>query len=648
MRPIWLAGLLGASAHGHIQADIRAGRVPSRGVNLGGWLVAENWMTPSQKIWANVPAAKAALGEYHAMAVLGHGVGDALFDAHRRTFITQADVAQIAAAGLNTVRVPVGYWIRGCSMYSGDLLAQCSMFAPGGLQYLDALVNVWAKLFNVAVFISVHGAPGSQNGNDHSGVVDGIHWTDSTTNVQATTDLVLFLVRRYQGASAFLGVGLLNEPGEAVNEGVLFQYYKTTYAAVRKFSDCVLSVMPRTYHQFAGTGSEMGDFGRGMTNVWVEWHPYLIWGFESYSEAKLLGAGIDAIAANIKKWSGHPLFFGEWSFVTPGKTFTNAAAYAVFQHKLLSTVNAAQGWTYWTWKADGDGYGNRWSLRDLLRRMQYPVTFTAANAVGTSPSLAVLQVNGVGLTAIAQTQSLAMDTAWTDTFGPLVSERWSYNPSTQQLQSLLTGDCLDGYMEPALARYVVHGYHCDATNANQKWTISNHQLVHYGLCLSLADASVNADPTESKRMEPCNITDTAQFFTLGQEIARVRIAMLPSRVLSSKLTFDLPSQSDLTQRWLFNHVAYTVSNVGTGLCLSGNQNKAVRLATCITGNSDQRWRFNPSTSQLEHVQYDGFCLNTYNTPSLSPCRTAPDAGAWAQTLQIEWLSYPQLTSSSYT
>ena len=40
----------------HIQYAIRAGRVPVRGVNLGGWLVVENWINSKDPLWYGVPS----------------------------------------------------------------------------------------------------------------------------------------------------------------------------------------------------------------------------------------------------------------------------------------------------------------------------------------------------------------------------------------------------------------------------------------------------------------------------------------------------------------------------------------------------------------------------------------------------------------
>lgn len=35
----------------HIQHSIRTGKVPVRGINLGGWLVVEHWINPKDPLW---------------------------------------------------------------------------------------------------------------------------------------------------------------------------------------------------------------------------------------------------------------------------------------------------------------------------------------------------------------------------------------------------------------------------------------------------------------------------------------------------------------------------------------------------------------------------------------------------------------------
>ena len=70
-------------------------------------------MTWDACVWRDVPDAIKAQGEFATMKFLGHAEGDRRFDEHRRTWITESDIAEIKRCGLNVVRVPVGYWIMG-------------------------------------------------------------------------------------------------------------------------------------------------------------------------------------------------------------------------------------------------------------------------------------------------------------------------------------------------------------------------------------------------------------------------------------------------------------------------------------------------------------------------------------------------------
>ncbi|GMF62914.1 unnamed protein product [Phytophthora fragariaefolia] len=162
----------------HIQAQIRSGVVKSRAVNLGGWFVSENWMSGESSLWTNVPSDQAWRGEYNVRRILGKTDGTAAFEKHRQTWITEADIKEIAATGvLNTVRVPVGHWIvRDATTSPGT---EGDMFAPGGLKYLDTLINEWAVKYNWTVIVSLHAHQGSQNGMEHSApvTIGTIEWT---------------------------------------------------------------------------------------------------------------------------------------------------------------------------------------------------------------------------------------------------------------------------------------------------------------------------------------------------------------------------------------------------------------------------------------------------------------------------------------
>ncbi|KAF1315161.1 Glucan 1,3-beta-glucosidase, partial [Globisporangium splendens] len=361
----------------HIQSQIRSGAVKSRGVNLGGWLIAENWMTQDAAFWKGVSDEDRLAGEYTAITKSKNPDDTrAKLETHHATFITESDIASIAAAGLNTVRVPVGYWIVGFDNNDSSKKAEWKTYTTGTLKYLDLLIRTWAKKHNIAVLISIHGAKGSQNGADHSSPTNKgkAYWSDYPENVQNTVAVATFLANRYKSDAAFLGIGLMNEPTLTTKEAALYQYYQDAYTAIRGTgNDCVLTVAPLLYKQNADT---MVGFMQVPTykNVWVEWHPYFVWGYENTTEADLINVSVKTeYQAKLTKWHARAnhnrLFFGEWSFATSNKFGNSKTQFYEFAEAQVKVHNqAAGGWTFWSWRTYGDENGfNGWSLRSVLR-----------------------------------------------------------------------------------------------------------------------------------------------------------------------------------------------------------------------------------------------------------------------------------------
>ncbi|CAJ0563950.1 unnamed protein product, partial [Mesorhabditis spiculigera] len=166
------------------------------------------------------------------MKYLGHERGNAQFDAHRRNFITEADFAQISAYGLNTVRIPIGYWIR----EAGG--GEDRTWAPGGITYLDRAIREWGPKHKLFVLISIHAARGSQNGWDSSSPQEFLktNWDKHQENIDDTVALANWLALRYKDDICFLGIGLLNEPNK-VDPDKLTRYYLEAGARIREHSD---------------------------------------------------------------------------------------------------------------------------------------------------------------------------------------------------------------------------------------------------------------------------------------------------------------------------------------------------------------------------------------------------------------------------
>ena len=123
-----------------------------RGTNLGNWLVLEKWMSPElfeksgteDETWL---ARKTPPEEFAA-----------LLKRHRDTYVTEEDFRQIAAFGLNTVRLPVPYHVF------GDRPPML-----GCVEYVDRAFD-WAEKHGLKILLDLHTVPGSQNGYDNGGL----------------------------------------------------------------------------------------------------------------------------------------------------------------------------------------------------------------------------------------------------------------------------------------------------------------------------------------------------------------------------------------------------------------------------------------------------------------------------------------------
>ena len=150
---------------------------------------------------------------------------------HWDTFITEESFAQIKAANLNTVRIPIGYWgIPGIANSSEP-------FATGQYPYLLKAVG-WAKKYDLSVVLDIHGVPGSQNSfgtqslplpfipylltmclvllTDNSGREGEVRWYKSQYDVDKSMAALEYLINdfvvkpEYRDTGAYLSI-LLND-----------------------------------------------------------------------------------------------------------------------------------------------------------------------------------------------------------------------------------------------------------------------------------------------------------------------------------------------------------------------------------------------------------------------------------------------------
>lgn len=89
---------------------------------------------------------------------LGKSAMEQKMQEHWSSWITEGDFGEIAGAGLNFVRIPIGYW--SVSPIGGDPYVQ------GAYEWLGKSLD-WAQGAGLKVMIDLHGAPGKDHATIH-------------------------------------------------------------------------------------------------------------------------------------------------------------------------------------------------------------------------------------------------------------------------------------------------------------------------------------------------------------------------------------------------------------------------------------------------------------------------------------------------
>lgn len=191
-----------------LNETFKYGTMPVRGVNLGGWLSIEPWITPS--FFDSYSTRDGVVDEWTLTEKLGPDRAKSQLEEHYSTFISEQDLIDIQAAGIDHVRIPYSYWA--VTTYEGD------PYVPKvAWRYLLRAIE-WCRKHGLRVNLDLHGAPGSQNGWNHSGRQGMARWlngTDGDLNGDRTIDVhkqvsAFFTQPRYKNLVTMYG--LVNEP----------------------------------------------------------------------------------------------------------------------------------------------------------------------------------------------------------------------------------------------------------------------------------------------------------------------------------------------------------------------------------------------------------------------------------------------------
>jgi len=156
-----------------------------------------------------------------------------LLDDRAKNFIADKDYQDMADIGLNTVRLPIGYWTFGNKYNDTPLFEPFSRWASvynNTLEQVHEHVQL-ALNHGIGVLLDLHGAPGSQNGADHSGVDHDTQFYNKQEYIDTLVNVLRHLTEDFKHYPNIVGVELLNEPRD---HGNLQKFYHAAYAQVRQ------------------------------------------------------------------------------------------------------------------------------------------------------------------------------------------------------------------------------------------------------------------------------------------------------------------------------------------------------------------------------------------------------------------------------
>ncbi|KAK7183576.1 putative exo-beta-1,3-glucanase [Paraphaeosphaeria sporulosa] len=255
-----------------------------RGVNIGGWLVLEPFITPSI-FWQYSSNDWTVGDEWSLCKKIGKTECRKALRAHWDSFVKLEDFRKIKKAGFNAVRIPVGYW---------SFLEIEWEYVSGAAPYLDKAIG-WARKTGLKVIIDLHGAPKSQNGFDHSGhAIEWPRWGDGDSIPNTHKPL--------------------NEPFLVkLDDNMVKQFYRDSYYNLRLISND----MPMMIHDGFERPSWMNNFltpdDNNAQNVIIDHHEYQI--FNSFEVAKSTDEHRQAVCRAADYWADSDkwIVVGEWS-----------------------------------------------------------------------------------------------------------------------------------------------------------------------------------------------------------------------------------------------------------------------------------------------------------------------------------------------
>ena len=302
-----------------------------RGINLGNWLTIEGWLCGLNDA---VEPGRDIPDEWTLWTICEERFGREqtarLIRAWHDAWMTETDFRQIKAAGFDFVRLPFWHaWLDPADAPAG---------VADGFDRLDAAITR-AKSHGLRVLLDLHGAPGSQNDWDHSGVSKRNLLFKVPGYRDRTVDAWKRLAARYKDEPVVWGYDLLNEPNGGRPED-LHAFHDRLYREIRAVDPRHLIVVEDGLH---GLHTMPPPSKYGWKNVAYSVHFYLFGAKSDDEHRRFADTTVPGWRTKQVEY-GVPLYIGEFNTLNPWWGLESTRRYVRAFHSF------GWAWSPWTWK----------------------------------------------------------------------------------------------------------------------------------------------------------------------------------------------------------------------------------------------------------------------------------------------------------
>ncbi|TFK33631.1 glycoside hydrolase superfamily [Crucibulum laeve] len=364
-----------------------------RGINLGSWFVLERWIADYPYQHAHEP------GQSDLDVARGDKAKEIL-EGHWDNWIVEEDWDWISKRGLNTVRIPIGYYhlcgVDPSVIEKTDFKDFGNVFAGAWSRIVKAIES--AHQYGIGVLIDLHAAPGKQNADSHSGTSGDAAFFKSSHHQKHTMHVLRSLVTHLPRLPNIVGIELLNEPHPPSDE-ILREWYSAAIKDLRSIDPTLPIYIGECWRTDSYTNWMVASRPNPGALIVLDHHLYRCFTSSdihtsaaehtaslSLSPPSAFAQQLASISEKLGR-AGGGLVIGEWSGALNPRSLRgipNEKREWVEAQLRLYEAHCA-GWFWWTFKKQHGG-DSGWGFRDAVATGVFPdwVGVKPGNRVGSA------------------------------------------------------------------------------------------------------------------------------------------------------------------------------------------------------------------------------------------------------------------------